>query len=121
MPAPIIGRKLGLEPVTPIEKEKAKGIRGLGISGSSRRETGLSKSERLLISALAIAEKCGATTNLIKLNDLKIYEREGNYSKNPSYCTYSCQSLLRYPDDKMQKVYNAIIETDVLFLSTTIR
>jgi multimeric flavodoxin WrbA len=121
MPAPIIGRKLGLEAVVPIEKEKAKGIKVLGISGSARREAGLSKSERLLISALDIAEKCGAITDLIKLNDLKIYECEGNYSENPSYCTYPCQSSLRYPDDEMQKVYTAIIETDVLLLSTPIR
>jgi len=121
MPAPIIGRKLGLNSVVPIEKEKTKGITVLGISGSSRRENNMSKSERLLISALDIAEKCGATTNLIKLNDLKIYECEGNYSENPSFCTYPCQSSIRYSDDEMQKVYTAVLETDVLFLSTPIR
>jgi hypothetical protein len=44
MPAPIVGRKLGLHKVLPIDKEKAKGIMVLGVSGSSRQQPGMSKS-----------------------------------------------------------------------------
>jgi len=121
MPAPIIGRKLGLDKVTLNEKEKIKGIKVLGISGSSRRQAGMSKSERLLVSALDLAKGLGAKTTFIRLKDLKIYNCEGNYSEDPSFCTYPCQSSLRYPDDEMQKVYDAVLETDILFLATPIR
>jgi multimeric flavodoxin WrbA len=121
MPAPIIGRKLGLGKVAPNEREKIKGIKVLGISGSSRRQSGMSKSERLLISALDLSNELGAETTFIRLKDLKIYNCEGNYSEDPSFCTYPCQSSLRYPDDEMQKVYDAVLETDVLFLATPIR
>ena len=121
MPAPIIGRKLGLGKVAPNEREKIEGIKVLGISGSSRRQAEMSKSERLLVSALDLAEESGANTTFLRLKDLKIYDCEGNYSEGPSFCTYPCQSSLRHPDDEMQKVYDAVLETDVLFLATPIR
>ncbi len=52
MPAPLVGRKFGVNIIPPPEKEKAKDIKVLGISGSSRQEAGMSKSERLLLHAL---------------------------------------------------------------------
>lgn len=96
-------------------------IKVLGISGSARQKAGLSKSEKLLLNVLDYAKDCGADTSFIRLHDLKIYDCEGNYSENPSFCTYPCQNTLKYKDDEMQKVYDAILETDVLFLSTPIR
>ncbi len=75
----------------------------------------------MLLSALKLSEECGAQTSFIRLNDLKIYECEGNYSENPAMCTYPCQSSLKYLDDEMQKIYSAVLETDVLFLATPIR
>lgn len=121
MPAPIIGRKLGTGKVPRLEKEKAKRIKVLGISGSSRQQPEMSKSERLLVSALDLAKNLGAETEFMRLKDLKIYDCEGNYSENPNLCTYPCQSSMKYEDDKMQKVYDAILSTDVLILATPIR
>lgn len=96
-------------------------IKVLGISGSVRHKRGLSKSEKILLKALDYAKDLGAVTSFIRLHDLKIYDCEGNYSENPSNCTYPCQNTLKYKDDEMQKVYDAILETDVLFLATPIR
>jgi multimeric flavodoxin WrbA len=121
MPAPIIGRKIGMPKIPPPKKEHTKGIKVLGISGSSRQKLDLSKSERLLISALDLAKALGADTDFIRLSDLKIYECEGNYSQNPEFCTYPCQSSLKYKDDQMQRVYDAVLNTDVLWLATPIR
>src|SRR4030042_6302265 len=121
MPAPIIGRKLGISKIPQLEKEKVKGIKVLGISGSSRQQPEMSKSERLLASALDHAKNLGAETEFIRLKDLKIYDCEGNYSENPTLCTYPCQSSMKYQDDQMQRVYDAILSTDVLILATPIR
>lgn len=96
-------------------------IKVLGISGSARQRSCLSKSEKLLLKALDYARVSGAVTSFIRLQDLKIYDCEGNYSENPSFCTYPCQNTLKYEDDEMQKVYDAVLETDVLFLATPIR
>lgn len=117
----MIGRKIGIPKIPIPEKEGAKGLRVLGISGSSRQKPGMSKSEKLLISALDKAKKLGADTDLIRLSDLKIYECEGNYSQNPKFCTYPCQSSMKYEDDQMQRVYDAVLRTDVLWLATPIR
>jgi multimeric flavodoxin WrbA len=121
VPAPIVGRKIGLHKILPPEKERTRGIKVLGISGSSRQGPGMSKSEMLLISALDHAKELGADTDFIRLKDLKIYDCEGNYSENPEFCTYPCQSSIKYLDDEMQKVYDAILATDILFLATPIR
>jgi multimeric flavodoxin WrbA len=121
MPAPLVGRKFGINIIPPLEPEKAKGIRVLGISGSSRQQPEMSKSERLLIRALDWYREYGCGTSFIRLKDLKIYDCEGNYSENPSYCTYPCQSSLKYDDDQMQTVYDAVLGTDILILATPIR
>ncbi len=121
MPAPIIGRKIGQPKIPPPEKERTKGIKVLGISGSSRQKPGISKSEKLLISALERARELGAATDFIRLSDLNIHECEGNYSQNPQYCTYPCQSSMKYEADQMQRVYDAVLGTDVLWLATPIR
>jgi multimeric flavodoxin WrbA len=121
MPAPLVGHKFGVGDIRPPEPGQAKGIKVLGLSGSSRQEPGISKSERLLVGALDHYREFGCDTTFLRLKDLKIYDCEGNYSENPEYCTYPCQSTLKYPDDEMQKVYDAVLAADILVLATPIR
>ncbi len=121
MPAPLVGHKYGVRDIPPPSPGEAKGIRVLGISGSSRQVPGISKSERLLVQALDRYRGFGCDTSLIRLQEMKIYECEGNYSENPAYCTYPCQSSLRYDDDEMQMVYDAVLAADILVLATPIR
>jgi len=121
MPAPIVGRRFGVGDITLPEREKTKGIKVLGISGSSRQDPKMSKSERLLLRALEQYKAAGCKTTFLRLKDLKIHECEGNYSENPSYCTYPCQSSMKYEDDEMQVVYDAVLACDILILATPIR
>jgi len=121
MPAPLVGRKFGIHTVAPITPEQAKTIRIVGISGSSRQQPGMSKSERLLLRALEKFRSYGCTAEFIRLKDLVIHDCEGNYSEDPSYCTYPCQSSMKYEDDQMQVVYDAILASDILILATPIR
>jgi len=121
MPAPLVGRKFGVNIIPVPDKETCKKIRVLGLSGSSRQQPVMSKSEALLDKALAQYKDFGCTTEFIRLKDLKIYECEGNYSENPAYCTYPCQSTMKYEDDEMQKVYDAVLACDILILATPIR
>jgi multimeric flavodoxin WrbA len=121
MPAPIVGRRFGVGDITLPGRDRTKGIKVLGISGSSRQEPGMSKSERLLLRALGQYKKEGCETTFLRLKDLKIYECEGNYSEDPSYCTYPCQSSMKYEDDEMQVVYDAVLACDILVLATPIR
>jgi multimeric flavodoxin WrbA len=81
----------------------------------------MSKSERLLLRALDNYKGYGCRTTFIRLKDLVIHDCEGNYSENPAYCTYPCQSSLKYEDDRMQVVYDAILASDILLLATPIR
>ena len=121
MPAPIVGRRFGVGDIALPDREKTAGIKVLGISGSSRWDPGMSKSERLLLRALEQYKAAGCETTFLRLKDLKIHECEGNYSENPSYCTYPCQSSMKYEDDEMQVVYDAVLACDILILATPIR
>ena len=100
------------------DEVKAQGIKVLGISGSARQKAGMSKSEQILLQALDMVKESGAVPRFIRLQDLKIYDCEGNYSQDPGYCTYPCQDSMKYEDDQMQIIYDAILETDVLILAT---
>ena len=121
MPAPIVGRRFGVGDISLPGRDRTKGIKVLGISGSSRQEPGMSKSERLLLRAIEQYNAAGCETTFLRLKDLKIYECEGNYSEDPSYCTYPCQSTMKYEDDEMQIVYDAVLACDILILATPIR
>jgi multimeric flavodoxin WrbA len=121
MPAPIVGRKFGVGDIYPPEAAELRGIKVLGISGSSRQGPEMSKSERILLLALEKYRVMGCETTFLRLKDLVIHDCEGNYSENPAYCTYPCQSSLKYEDDEMQEVYNAVLATDILILATPIR
>ncbi len=98
MPAPLVGRKFGVNTIAPPDPERCRGIKVLGISGSSRQDGDLSKSERLLKRALLKFETFGSQTEFIRLKDLLIYHCEGNYSEDPSHCIYPCMSTLKYTD-----------------------
>jgi multimeric flavodoxin WrbA len=104
----MIGRKFGIHVIPPLSHEQCETIKVLGISGSSRQQSGMSKSERLLIRALDKYREFGCGTKFIRI-------------KNPAFCTYPCQSTLKYEDDQMQVVYDAIFEADILILATPIR
>jgi multimeric flavodoxin WrbA len=121
MPAPIVGRRFGVGDIALPDREKTIGIKVLGISGSSRQDPRMSKSEKLLLRAVEQYKAVGCKTTFLRLKDLKIHECEGNYSENPSYCTYPCQSTLKYEDDEMQVVYDAVLACDILILATPIR
>jgi multimeric flavodoxin WrbA len=121
MPAPIVGRRFGVGDIALPDRKKTAGIKVLGISGSSRQDPKMSKSERLLLRALEQYKAAGCKTTFLRLKDLKIHECEGNYSENPSYCTYPCQSTLKYEDDEMQVIYDAVLACDILILATPIR
>jgi multimeric flavodoxin WrbA len=121
MPAPLVGRKFGVNVIPVPDRTLCQQIRVLGLSGSSRQEPGMSKSERLLTRALEQFSSYGCATTLIRLKDKKIYDCEGNYSEDPSYCTYPCQSSMKYDDDQMQDVYDAVLTCDILILATPIR
>jgi multimeric flavodoxin WrbA len=121
MPAPLVGRKFGVNTIQVPDRILCQQIRVLGLSGSSRQEPGMSKSERLLERALEQFSTYGCSTTFIRLKDKKIYDCEGNYSEDPSYCTYPCQSSMKYDDDQMQDVYDAVLGCDVLILATPIR
>jgi multimeric flavodoxin WrbA len=121
MPAPLVGRKFGVSDIAAPDPYLVQGIRVLGISGSSRQVPEMSKSERLLVRALDQYREFGCETTLLRLKDLVIHDCEGNYSENPAYCTYPCQSSMKYDDDQMQVVYDAVLSTDILVLATPIR
>ncbi len=121
MPAPIVGRKFGVNVIPAPDQNVCRQVRVLGISGSSRQAPGMSKSEMLLERALKKYRGFGCPTTLIRLKDLTIHDCEGNYSEDPSFCTYPCQSSMKYPDDQMQEVYDAVLSCDILILATPIR
>jgi len=62
MPSPLVGRKIGVGTILPPQPENVKGTRVVGISGSSREQAGLSKSERLLLAALDRCKDLGCET-----------------------------------------------------------
>lgn len=74
MPAPLVGRKFVVNVIPPLDAEKRKGISVLGLSGSSRQQPGMSKSERLLLRALETYKEYGCTTNFLRLKDLIIHD-----------------------------------------------
>jgi multimeric flavodoxin WrbA len=121
MPAPLVGRKFGVSTIPVPDRDSCRQIQVLGLSGSSRQQPGMSKSEKLLLRALDQFARFGCQTRFLRLKDLKIYDCEGNYSENPAYCTYPCQSSMKYDDDQMQVVYDAVLSCDILILATPIR
>jgi multimeric flavodoxin WrbA len=102
---------------------KAPPLKAVGISATNRAPSAKDEShtEAALKSVLALMAAEGVQTEFIRASDLKIYTCEGNYSKGPRLCTWPCQSSLKYKDDQMKKIYDAIIGADIVILATPVR
>jgi len=110
----------------PVASKRPKGpTRVLGISTTSMEAEypRYSTSEELLKVALeSVAKKQGATTQLIRLNDLKFRHCEGYYSKSSHACTWPCSITQMDEKDELTPVYEAIVHwADVIIISTPIR
>ena len=81
-----------------------------------------STSEDLLQAALEYATSQGATTKLIRLNDLAFKHCEGYYSKSAQACTWPCTITQMDPADELNEVYDALVFwADVVLVATSIR
>src|SRR6201991_3702356 len=81
-----------------------------------------SGSDHLLMHALNEAQKLGAETKLIKLNDLKFRACEGYYSKAAEACTWPCSITQMDQNDEMDQVYEALVHwADAIIVATPIR
>jgi len=108
------------------EVRRAEGpIRVAGISTThmDREHPRYSGSEALLETALAHAQSALACeTRLLRLDDLRIRNCEGYYSKHARACTWPCSITQMDPDDQMDQVYEALVHwADVVLLATPIR
>ena len=100
------------------EKLKVVGISATNRAPEIKAE---SHSEEALKEVLALMEKDGAQTKFIRVSDLKIHTCEANYSQNPKLCTWPCQNTMKYEDDQMKVIYDAILESDIVLFGTPIR
>lgn len=106
--------------------QRAEGpIRVVGISTThmDRDYPRYSTSEALLDVALTHAfTSLACETRLIKLDELRIRNCEGYYSKSAHACTWPCSITQMDPQDQMEQVYEALVHwADVVLLSTPIR
>ena len=105
--------------------ERAPGpLRVVGVSTTAmdRRYPRYSTSEALLEVALGQAVARGAATQLIRLDELKIENCRGYYSKAAHACTWPCTITQQDPTDQMERIYEAFVHwADVILLATPIR
>jgi multimeric flavodoxin WrbA len=81
-----------------------------------------SGSDHLLGEALKAAEKRGAQTRHIRLNDLKFRNCEGYYSKAARACTWPCSITQMDEKDEMVRIYEALVFwADAVIVATPIR
>ncbi|MFA6036039.1 MAG: flavodoxin family protein [Candidatus Micrarchaeia archaeon] len=102
---------------------KTTPLKAVGISATNRAPSakGESHTEAALKDVLSLMAAEGVKTEFIRASDLKIYTCEGNYSKHPRLCTWPCQSSLKYKDDQMKKIYDAILGADIVLFATPVR
>jgi len=129
---------VNLDPATPRSKkphaphpltraiERAAGpIRVAGISTThmDRANPRYSGSEALLEVALEhAASEHGCETRLLRLDDLRIRNCEGYYSKSARACTWPCSITQMDPKDEMEQVYELLVHwADVVLVATPIR
>jgi len=100
-------------------------IRVVGISTTvmDRTHPRYSTSEALLEVALEHARSTlGCEARLLRLDDLKIRNCEGYYSKSARACTWPCSITQMDKQDQMEQVYEALVHwADVVLLATPIR
>jgi CDGSH-type Zn-finger protein len=105
--------------------ERAPGpVRVVGISTTAMNKENprVSTSDAVLEDALKSAQKLGAETKLIKLNDLKFRACEGYYSRSAEACTWPCTITQMDSTDELDQVYESFVFwADVVLISTPIR
>ena len=101
---------------------KSVKIKALGISTSPRiKLAGESSSKTILKRVLNQLQKKGAETELIDLNELRIFYCGGHYSLGPRECYYPCRRMEEEPSDQMMRVYEEIFRSDIVIFATPIR
>ncbi|MDO8340106.1 MAG: flavodoxin family protein [Candidatus Burarchaeum sp.] len=102
---------------------KLPSLKAVAISATNRAPEAKDEShtEAALKDVLGLMAADGAQTKFICVSDLKIHTCEGNYSKNPKLCTWPCQSSLKYKDDQMKLIYDALLESDIVLFGTPVR
>ncbi len=105
--------------------ERAPGpVRVVGISTTAMNKENprVSTSDAILEEALKSAQKLGAETKMIKLNDLKFRACEGYYSRSAEACTWPCTITQMDSTDELDQVYESFVFwADVVLISTPIR
>lgn len=97
-------------------------VAGISTTVMDRTNPRYSTSEALLQIALDHAASLGSPTKLIRLDDLKVQNCRGYYSKAAHACTWPCSITQMDKTDQMDQVYDALVFwADVLILSTPIR
>lgn len=97
-------------------------IIALGISTSPRiKLAGESNSKTILKRVLEQLQKKGAETELIDLNELRIFHCGGHYSLGPKECYFPCRRMEEEPSDQMMQVYEEIFRSDIVIFATPIR
>lgn len=98
-------------------------IAGISTTAMTPSHPRYSTSEALLETALDHAkEELGAETKLLRLNDLKIRNCEGYYSKSKEACLWPCSITRADKTDQMEQVYEAMVHwADIILVATPIR
>ena len=99
-------------------------IRVAGISTTIMQQDNprYSTSESLLETALEHARSLGASSELIRLRDLKFRACEGYYSRSARACTWPCSITQSDPNDQLDRVYEQLVHSaDVILIATPIR
>jgi nitrite reductase/ring-hydroxylating ferredoxin subunit/multimeric flavodoxin WrbA len=98
-------------------------VAGISTTHMDRAHPRYSGSEALL--EVALEHAAGALeceTRLLRLDDLRIRNCEGYYSKSARACTWPCSITQMDPQDDMEKVYELLVHwADVVLVATPIR
>jgi multimeric flavodoxin WrbA/nitrite reductase/ring-hydroxylating ferredoxin subunit len=120
-------RQKSPHPPHPLEREIKREPGPLRLAGISTTVMDTSNprfsgSDHLLGEALKAAEKRGAQTRHIRLNDLKFRNCEGYYSKAARACTWPCSITQMDEKDEMERIYEALVFwADAVIVATPIR
>jgi nitrite reductase/ring-hydroxylating ferredoxin subunit/multimeric flavodoxin WrbA len=105
--------------------ERAPGplrLAGISTAAMDAANPRFSGSDHLLGHALESANKLGAETQLIKLNELKFRTCEGYYSKSARACTWPCSITQMDASDQMDRIYDALVHwADAVIVASPIR
>jgi nitrite reductase/ring-hydroxylating ferredoxin subunit len=98
-------------------------VAGISTTHMDREHPRYSTSEALLDVALEHAQSALACeTRLLRLDELRIRNCEGYYSKSARACTWPCSITEMDKNDQMEQVYEVLVHwADVVLLATPIR